>query len=68
MRDKKRPESFNNNKGDGKVKENVKFHHDPMVLTYGENFEKMWSFLPDSIGKVIATIATFVVGISINGK
>ncbi|VEN52283.1 unnamed protein product [Callosobruchus maculatus] len=44
---------------------------DPMAVTWTEKYDakisKVWNKLPDTLGKCIATIATFMVGISING-
>nr|CAH7725807.1 unnamed protein product [Callosobruchus chinensis] len=45
--------------------------YDPMSVTWTEKYDakisKVWNKLPDTVGKCIATIATFMVGISING-
>lgn len=45
---------------------------DPMAVTWTENYSdiinKFWKILPHSVGKTLATISIFLVGISINGK
>ncbi|KAF7286217.1 hypothetical protein GWI33_006905 [Rhynchophorus ferrugineus] len=44
---------------------------DPMAVTwsekYNEEFTKVWSCVPDKIGKVLVALAVFMLGISING-
>lgn len=44
----------------------------PMSVKWIEKHDKlitrMWDKLPDTLSKVLATLAVFMVGISINGK
>ncbi|XP_044258866.1 delta(7)-sterol 5(6)-desaturase erg31-like isoform X2 [Tribolium madens] len=44
---------------------------DPMAVTwsekYSETLNKFWNLLPNTIGKLLATISIFLVGISVNG-
>lgn len=46
--------------------------NDPMSVTwlekYDEKFSKFWNKIPGGVGKCIATLATFLFGISISGK
>ena len=45
---------------------------DPMAVTWTENYNdvisKYWNKVPYSLGKTLATLAVFIVGVSINGK
>lgn len=44
---------------------------DPMALTwttkYNDQISKVWNCLPESVAKIIATVAIFMLGVSING-
>ncbi|XP_018578004.1 lathosterol oxidase-like [Anoplophora glabripennis] len=52
-------------------KNKIKPQFDPMAVTWLENYNdivtKVWDRIPYSIGKCIATISVFMIGISING-
>ncbi|CAG9836708.1 unnamed protein product [Diabrotica balteata] len=45
---------------------------DPLSVTWLEKYDptvsRLWNKIPDRIGKFLATLATFLVGISINGQ
>lgn len=45
---------------------------DPMSVTWVERYDRVisniWEKIPLSVGKCLATIAVFVLGVSINGK
>jgi uncharacterized surface anchored protein len=45
---------------------------DPMAVTWTENYSdvinKYWEKLPQTVGKSLATLAIFALGVSINGK
>ncbi|XP_050308546.1 methylsterol monooxygenase 1-like [Anthonomus grandis grandis] len=44
---------------------------DPMALTWSERYDeqisKVWKLLPESVAKIIASVAVFILGVSING-
>ncbi|KAL1490317.1 hypothetical protein ABEB36_013032 [Hypothenemus hampei] len=50
---------------------NGKTRFDPMAVTWMEKYDKqistIWKTIPESFGKLIATVAIFMLGISING-
>ncbi|CAG9764268.1 unnamed protein product [Ceutorhynchus assimilis] len=62
---KKTRENSKNARDEGK-----KFF-DPMAVTWAEKYDvqltKIWNFIPENIAKVIASLAVFVLGVSING-
>lgn len=68
---KRKQTTINNNNSD-QIKDNNGKFYDPMAVTWSENYsetiEKFWNLVPKSVGKVLATLATFIVGISINGE
>lgn len=45
---------------------------DPMAVTWTEKYDKqisaVWNRVPESIAKLLATLAVFVLGVSINGE
>lgn len=60
-------------KRDSKKKEqNGTRFFDPMAVTWTEKYDKqiskVWNVIPDKVAKIIATIAVFLLGISINGN
>lgn len=46
--------------------------YDPMAVTWTEKYDKqisaVWNRVPESIAKLLATLAVFVLGVSINGE
>ncbi|XP_057663211.1 uncharacterized protein LOC130898155 [Diorhabda carinulata] len=70
MAKKNRQKKYQNSNG-GHIEDSSNVIFDPMSVTWLEKYDKIvsriWNKVPTSVGKVIATVATFLVGISING-
>lgn len=60
------------NRDSKKKEQNGTGFFDPMAVTWTEKYDKqiskVWNVIPDKVAKIIATIAVFLLGISINGN